>query len=234
MPLKFTAVDLFIALRKLKGTDDLSCLHDKQPAVGSDSSHMAVFICADAVCVVDLPEGGNLLQAILQRKDLHASGGSDIVVAVRALCDTADGIRRQAAVLVDDIDDLFVDGDCQAIVIGSDPETAFIINEQAVDVADSAIVIHPFEIPSIVTVQAGIGTDPQNTVIGFGDIVGCSAGESVVIVENRLHIIIVIKGTRLQGGGPGLSHGEQHGKKKRKSQKGGAVEQLFLGQQSFL
>ena len=53
---------------------------------------------------------------------------------------------------IDDVDDLFVDGYGQAVIVGADPEPAFLVHVQTVDIPDGIIAVHPSEFLSVVAV----------------------------------------------------------------------------------
>ena len=232
MTVEFTAVNLFFVFGQLHRAQNLSCFHEKQTPVGGDSCNMSFLIRTDAVRVIHLPERGDFFQSVLERKNLHASGGPDVVITIRALCDASDGIGRKPFALIDDIDDLLVDEDNQAVVVGSDPQAAFVIRKQAVHVPYGIIVVHPFEFPPVIAVQAGIGTDPQDAVGGLFDIVVRTAGQTIVIAVDCLHIIIIIQGKTARGCRLGLCDRDQH----RQDEDGGSdskrriIQKLFLRQ----
>ena len=161
---------------------------------------MALLVGRDAVCPVYLLKGRDLLQASAQRQNLHAGRRADVIISVGTLYDAADDIGRKALVLVEDIDDGSVDGDGEAVVIGPDPEAPFIVDIKGVHIVDGFVIIHPAEFISVVTVQAGVCADPEDSVGSLGDVIGLSAGEAVFAVKNRLHIVAVIGTVWSRGG----------------------------------
>ena len=216
---KAAAVDLFAVRGIAHRAKNLSCLQQEDPPVRSDGGNVAVPVSGQVIGVVDLPEGGNLFQAAVQGQDLHAAGCPDIIISVRTFDDSADGIGGKPPALVNHIDDLLVDRDGEAIVIGADPQAPFIVCVQAVDIADRIVFVHPLKFLAIVAVKPCVGSDPQDSVIGFGNVICLPAGKAVVIAEDRLHIIAVIRGGNRGSQHPGSGEGGQGRKEEQQQNK---------------
>ena len=72
------------------------------------------------------------------------------------------------------IDDLIAYNDKNAAVIGADPESSLFIDIKTVDVLDTGKFIHKTEGGSVVAVETGITSNPQDTVMSLYDIIGMS------------------------------------------------------------
>ena len=179
---------------------------------------MAFVVGGDLVGVVHLPEGVDPPEAIFQGQDLHAARGAHIVIAVGALYDGAHRIGGQSPGLVHHVGDALVDADGQAVVVGADPQAAFRVHVEAVHVAHGFIAVHPGELPPVVAVQAGIGADPEDAVVGLGDVVGLATGQAVVAVVDGLHVVVVIDGLGVLLG-PGDGHGHSAAQCQRQRQR---------------
>ena len=109
---------------RLKGAGDLAFPKQKQASVRCHDGNVSELICSDAVGIVDLRQCVDLFQSAVQGKDLHAARCADIVISVRSLRDAAHGVRRQAFIRINDIDDLLIDGNGKTVIIRPDPESS--------------------------------------------------------------------------------------------------------------
>ena len=151
---------------------------------------MAIPVCVDIVGIIDFRQRIDLPQAVIHRQHLHASGRTDIIVTVRTADNIPDGIAGKSAALVNHIHNLLVDRDGKSVVVRTDPQPALFIHIQGIHIPDGFIVHIP-ELPAVVPVKPGIGTDPQNAVVGLCDIVCLAARQAIRAGIDRLHIIVV-------------------------------------------
>ena len=175
---------------------------------------MAFLVGGDAVGIVDLIQRADGLQAVVHHQHLQAARRADIIGAVRTADDASYGVGRQAVRLVQDVDDLFADDDGQPVVVGADPQAAFLVYIEAVDIFDGLVIVYPAELAPVIAVQAGIGADPQHAVVGLHDVVGLAAGQAVGTAVNALDIVVVVGGRSVRPGGHGGIQREkqdQHG-----------------------
>ena len=168
-------------------------------SVGCNGSHMSFFISRYAVGIIDLMKCLGSLETVVHNDRLHAARCSDIVVTVRCADYASNRIGRKSARLIKNINHFFTDHDRKSVVIRSDPQTAFLINVQTVDVLDGIVIVDPPELFSVIPIQPGVGSDPQYTVIGLRDIVGFSARKSVITAVYALDIIVIIRRFGLRG-----------------------------------
>ena len=206
--IKRTGFKLLISLNQLRRAQNLSAVQQEKPAVIGHRRHISALIRADADGVIHLRQRIHLFKAAVQRQDLHAAGGADVIISLRIPDNRLDGIGGQTFPVIDHVDNAFINGDGKTIVIRSDPQPPFLIHIQAVDIPDRVVAGNPPEFVSVIPVQARIRSYPENAVMGFRDIVCLTARQPVAAAENRLNIIIVIHKLRLSR--PGHRTAAQH------------------------
>ena len=189
---KCAAVVQFASRGKLYAVPHLSFLQQEKPAVRRNCRHVSALVCGNAVGIIDLTEGIHSLEAVIHSQYLHAAGGPDIIVSVRSARDAAHGIGGQTVGLVEYVYYLLTYHDGQTVVVRSYPQTALLIDIQAVDVLDGLVVVYPAELTPVIPVETRISTYPEYAVIGLRDVVRLTAGKSVVAAVDTLDIIVVI------------------------------------------
>ena len=189
---KSTAVVNFLLVRKLIGGEDLTAAKQEQSSVGSNCRNVARLIGCYAVGIVDLINRFSSLESVVHDQCLHAARRSDIVITVRRANDTPYRIGGKPILLIEHVDNLLTDHDRKSVIVRSDPHTSFPVNVKAVYVLDGFVIIDPAELSSVITVQPGIGTYPENTVVGLRYVIGFTARKTVVAAVNALYIIVVI------------------------------------------
>ena len=213
------AVELILPVREHQGALDVPFLHQEKPPVGGDGRYMSELIGGDAVCIVYFLQGIGGLQAVVHHQDLQAAGGTDVIISVGSPDDAPYGIGGKAAGLVEYVHHLFADHDGQSVVVGADPQAAFLVHIEAVHVFDGFIIVHPAELPPVVAVESGVGADPEDAVVGLGDTVGFAAGQAVGAAVNALDVIVVIDrfggARRPGGGGEGKPQGQAQDHRRR-------------------
>ena len=190
-------------IRNLAGGKDFSFLHEEDPPVIGHHRHMAPVIRRRIVGIIDFPQGADGFQPAGEGHDLQTGSGSDVIISVGALRNDPDGIGGEPLILGNHVDDLFPDQDRKTAVVGSDPETALFVHEKAVHRPDGIVLVHPLEFLPVIPVKPGIGSDPEDAVVGLGDIVGLAAGQAVFAAVYRLDIVIIEGGVLRPGGGSG-------------------------------
>ena len=182
----------YLIITQLQGAEDLPSFYQKEASVRSYRRHISFSVRSDHIGKIYFAECVDLSQTVAQRYDLHTARGPHIVIAVRTLYDAADRVGWKSFRFIDHVHDLFVDGNGKTVIVGSDPESAFIVHVQAVYVMYRFIIVHPPEFASVIPIQSGVGADPQDTVVRLRDIIGFTAGKAVVAAENCLHVVVVI------------------------------------------
>ena len=189
---KGAALEIRLGARHPAGGDDLPLPQQVQGAVVGDRGHISGLVRGGVIRVGHLRKHVHLSQAAVERHHLHAPGGADVIVSVRALDDGFNRVGGQPPLLVDHVGNLLVDHNGQAVVVGADPEPALLVAVEAVDVPHRVELVHPPELPAVVAVQAGIGADPDHSVAGHGDIVGFPAGQAVGGRVDGLNMVVIV------------------------------------------
>ena len=187
---KGTAFEGGGSARQPPGAEDLALPDQVQHPAAGHRGNPALVVRGAVVRVHHFAQRRNPLHSVIQRKHLHAGGGADIVVSVGAADNGPHGVGRQAHALVHNVGNLFIDQDGKPVVVGSDPQASLLVHIQAVHIPDGLIIVHPPELLAVVAVQSRVGADPEDAVIGLGNVVGFAAGQAVGAGIDGLHIIV--------------------------------------------
>ena len=147
-------------------------------------SNPAFFIWRKADCRSDIRNNGLNMKPVIYFYKGKFRGSSNVIESIFCFSNRAYWIRRKTFPFCKYAYNFFIDYNRKSVIICSYNKAAIIINIKTAYGLNGIVLIHKAEFFSVVTVKSGISTNPQNSIVGTGNIICFTARKTICVVIN--------------------------------------------------